>query len=78
MIINSVFVALWGRGEDYKDLDEIGANHFILSESRINRENIKQFNKLKRIQPEAGRFAAPPLTFSALAVGVAGLGRKKY
>ena len=47
MIINSVFVALWGRGEDYKDLDEIGANHFILSESRINRENIKQFNKLK-------------------------------
>src|SRR3990172_13243033 len=46
-MIRSLFVALWGKDEDYRKVWNVGANHFILSESRINRENIKQFNKLK-------------------------------
>src|SRR3989344_3527923 len=41
----SVFVALWGKRGDYLALRDIGANHFILSHSRVDRSYFDFFRK---------------------------------
>ena len=41
----SVFVGLWGKRGDYLALRDIGANHFILSHSRVDRSYFGFFRK---------------------------------